>query len=222
MPSLKITASAQARRVARGGLLRDDAPHRASASSPSAAITRSTCVASLQSTTRTRSTRCAPVAATRPAAARRRPRTAVPASAAWRSASAPISGCRMASSRRLRRGSANASCAHAVAVERAVGIDELGAERRAQRRHRRAAGLRSSWRAMASVSTSVGAAAAPACAATVLLPLPMPPVRPMRSDRCTGIARPRSGPAEPVAARAPAPASITTRPAPARNGPNGT
>ena len=90
-----------------------------SASSPSAATTRSICVASAQSTTSTRSTRARQLTAIRPAAARRTRRPGCRGSRGQRA--------RLGADQRVQDGfeaalrasaSANASVAHARAVER--------------------------------------------------------------------------------------------------------
>ena len=202
MPSLWITASAIARRAGRvacSAITRSTCP----AVQPERATTRCTCVAALQSTTRMRWQRARQAldsvsngtSKTTTPDPRAAPALA-PTAAACRLASAPIIGCRMASSDCLAPGSANTRlriCARSSAPS--------GPATAAPKRWRNAGiaappGAVSAW-AMASVSTSV--APWPASrAATVLLPLPMPPVSP--SVNGTALAsQPRPQPVEPRA-----------------------
>ena len=155
MPSLWMTASAAARRAARGSPAgRSPTAHRRAPVQPERATTRSSCVASAQSTTQTRSTRAAPAARfdEQRHVEHQRGRRGRRAAAA-RSTSTPISGCRIASRRAVapRRRRRRASRMRG-AVEAAVGGDEVGAEA-----SRRSAAIAAppgevSWRAIASVS----------------------------------------------------------------------
>ena len=150
----------------------------------------------------------------RPAAARRRPPAVPLAKPAWRWASSPIIGCRMASSALTRGGIGEGQRAHACAVQRAVGGDDVGAESLRAASACAAPPGAVSARAMASVSTS-SAPQATSIVATVLLPLPMPPVRPT----CSGWSE-QSGPNH---SRVSAwPKNMATMPPPTRKGPKGT
>ena len=221
MPSLKITASAQARRRARR-LLRDDRAHRLARPARALPSRAATCVASLQSTTSTRSTRLAPVARLDQQRHVEDEHAVAGRGAAWRSASAPISGCRMASSRASRAASAKASSrmrsrssAPSASMTSAPKAARIGGDRGA-------AGQRQ-LRARSHRCRRAPRRARPSSAATVLLPLPMPPVRPMRSAGVSAMARADASQAQPIQpSTRVGPASITTRPAPARNGPKGT
>ena len=74
---------------------------------------------------------------------------------------------------------------------------------------------------MASVSTSAAPSSTSVCA-TVLLPLPMPPVRPMCKQRIPVLSVAGCAYQPIQASTRSVPASITTRPPPARKGPKGT
>ena len=118
-----------------------------------ARITRSTCVSLAAVDHQHALDALRASGSTRPAAARRTPPAPLPAAPAWRCASAPIIGCRMASSRRSAAGRRRPARA-CGAVQRAVGADD-----RRRRTRARSAGIAAppgavSARAMASVSTS--------------------------------------------------------------------
>ena len=199
MPSLWITASAAARRAARGRLLGDDARAPRRSVQPERAHRRArSATASAQSTTQTRSTRPRQRPDSTSSGTSKTSSGAVAGAAAWRSASAPISGCRMPSRRRFgrgvgerqRRACAARSSAPSASMKSAPKAARIGVDGRA-------AGQRQ-LRARSRRCRSASAPSATSSAATVLLPLPMPPVRPMRRRHRPCMRRRRSGPAEPA------------------------
>ena len=219
MPSLKITASAMARRAARGACCAITRCARLRASSPGAAARAAICVLGAAVDDQHAVDARAPARAIRPAAARRR-----------RTAAGGGSGLRAAPRRR----SAGAGCLRGAVCASA-------SAKASARMRSRSSAPSAAMIAAPKASRSAGIAAPPArsgrarwrrcrpvprrsptsIAATVLLPLPMPPVRPMAAR---GSCRLRRGhvvrQAQPSqSSTVGAPASITDQAAAGQEGP---